>query len=86
MVVIKERTVCGIEQMILQQESFAPDVGWFTQKPRALNREQLNGLKILLTGRASVMTSAKRPTRNYRQTPAELACEEECVLSFTRAS
>ena len=54
MVAARTRPGCGsrTEQLVLKQESLS-DVGWFTQTELAIEPEQLDGLKVLLTGSAA---------------------------------
>ena len=62
------RLVIAVEQepeagsrLVLRQESFADDVGWFVQSRIAVEPEQVAGLKMALSGQASVKRLARAP-------------------------
>lgn len=61
-----ERLVIALEQpegdasrIVLRQESFSDDVGWFVQSRVVVEAEQIAGLKMTLTG--SAMRPIQRP-------------------------
>lgn len=54
--------------LILRQESFSDDVGWFVQSRVALEPEQIPGLKMTLTGGVARQMQSTSATR----TPAIL--------------
>lgn len=85
LMVIRESGENG-DQLVLQQESFAHDVGWFTQSRVCVTQDQLCGLKVLLTGRASALAAPKPYNRNnYQSVACEEASADECILSFPQA-
>jgi hypothetical protein len=75
----------GCEQLVLQQESFAHDVGWFTQSRVCITEDQLCGLKVLLTGRGSALATPKPFSRSNYQSACEKVSSDECILSFPQA-
>lgn len=56
-----EQDAC--DRLVLRQESFSSDVGWFVQSRIAVEPEQIPGLKTLLTGQL-----VKQPLRARRMT------------------
>lgn len=44
---------------ILQQESYSDDIGWFVQSRISVSSQQLQGLKVLLTGTVRNLLDAK---------------------------
>lgn len=62
------RLVIAVEQepeagsrLVLRQESFADDVGWFVQSRIAIEPEQVAGLRMALSGQESVSRLARAP-------------------------
>lgn len=45
--------IAGSSKLVLRQETFSPDVGWFVQSCVAVEPEQLPGLKMALTSTAT---------------------------------
>ncbi|MEZ6087845.1 MAG: hypothetical protein R3C05_07450 [Pirellulaceae bacterium] len=69
------------DRLVLRQETFSSDIGWFTQSTLPIEPEQLAGLTMTLTGGA---------VRNVRETqrsqPQSVASTEAVdVLSFREA-
>lgn len=75
----------GSDQLVLQQESFSKDVGWFTQSRVCITQDQLCGLKVLLTGRASALATPKAYSRDSFRNAHEEMEADECILSFPQA-
>jgi len=78
-----QRLVVAVEQeegsssrLVLRQESFSEDVGWFVQSRIAVEPEQIPGLKMSLTGQA--LKPMQPPTRLVTPMPA--------ILSFHRSA
>ncbi len=84
--VIRERNSDGSEQMVLQQESYAKDVGWYLQSCVSITTEQLCGLKLLLTGRAASMTVQRKSLTAAQGQPEMLPEDDEHILVFPKAS
>ncbi|QDT05541.1 hypothetical protein K227x_39420 [Rubripirellula lacrimiformis] len=66
----------GGDRMMLRQESYSPDVGWFTQSCLPIQPEQMAGLKAALTGNSA--RNLHRPSRSH--------FEASPVLSFCEAA
>lgn len=84
LMVIRESSQDG-ECLVLQQESFAPDVGWFTQSRVSITHDQLCGLKVLLTGRAASLATPAQITRKSYLLSQEDVSAEDSILSFPQA-
>ncbi len=72
-----QRLVIAVEQetgrssrLVLRQESYSPDVGWFVQSRVAVEPEQVAGLKMSLTG--SPVRRLQPPARQVPRVPAIL--------------
>ena len=76
LVIAVEHCEQGASRLVLRQESFSEDVGWFVQSRIAVEPEQIPGLKMSLTGQ--VMKEIQPSARAVRQAPA--------ILSFDRAA
>ena len=76
LVIVMEQSEQGSSRLVLRQESFSEDVGWFLQSRIAVEPEQIPGLKMSLTGQ--VMREIQPAARAIRSAPA--------ILSFDRAS
>lgn len=50
LVLVQTTTICGLEHLLLRQETHAPDVGWFVQNQVAIEPEQVAALKMTLSG------------------------------------
>ena len=69
--VIAMETQEGAEgRLVLRQESFSDDVGWFVQSRIAVEAEQIPGLKMSLTGQ--VLKPRKHQPRSVSSVPAIL--------------
>ena len=53
LVIALERSAASSDRLVVRQESFSTDVGWFVQSRVSIEPEQLAGLKAALTGSAS---------------------------------
>ncbi|WP_417732470.1 hypothetical protein [Rosistilla oblonga] len=76
LVVAIQRCEGDVDRLVLRQESFSQDVGWFTQSSMAIEPEQLPGLKMALT--SNTARKLQRPSRSGGASPA--------VLSFSEAA
>jgi len=72
-----QRLVIAVEQeadegsrLVLRQESFSDDVGWFIQSRVTVEPEQIAGLKMSLTG--SGLRKIQPPARDVPRVPAIL--------------
>ncbi len=65
-------------QLVLVQESFAADVGWFPQSRVVLQADQLGPLKMLFSGRAILGILRQLPA-------ADSADIEPAVFAFPQA-
>lgn len=64
-------------RLVLRQETFAEDVGWFVQSCVAIEPEQVAGLKMALSGPQSQRRQGKRKNATLSRVPA--------ILSFNGA-
>lgn len=76
LVVAIQRCDAGADRLVLRQETFSQDVGWFAQSCIAIEPEQLPGLKMALT--SNTARKLQRPSRAHGGSPA--------VLSFSEAA
>ncbi|QDS87977.1 hypothetical protein EC9_21620 [Rosistilla ulvae] len=76
LVVAIQRCDGDADRLVLRQETFSQDVGWFTQSCIAIEPEQLPGLKMALT--SNTARKLQRPCRSGGASPA--------VLSFSEAA
>lgn len=77
--VIEQQAETDGSQLVLVQESFAADVGWFPQSRVVVQADQLAALKALLSGRAV--------SRILSQSTRVDACDAEPVVyAFPQAS
>lgn len=49
LVLVKTSTMCGLNHLVLRQETHSPDVGWFTQSCVVIEPNQVAGLKMTLS-------------------------------------
>jgi hypothetical protein len=75
------RLVVAVEQeenspsrLVLRQETFSEDVGWFVQSRVAIEPEQIPGLKMSLTGQA--MRRIEPPAREVPPVPSILSFDD----------
>lgn len=62
LVIAAEKTLCGLEQLIIRRETFEPQVGWFCQSQVAIEPDQLASLKLLFSsGRVEQAVKPKMP-------------------------
>ena len=80
-----QRLVVAIEQegdaesrLVLRQESFSEDVGWFVQSRVAIEPEQVAGLKMCLTGQVMRQIPSSATAKTAQNRPR--------ILRFDRAS
>ena len=81
LVVVIEQVGDGPSGLVLRQETFAPDVGWFVQSQLPIEPCQVTGLKMALASRSAKPVS-KRPTPITKQA-SELVTAK--VLPFGNA-
>ena len=62
--------MCGLEHLVLRQETYAADVGWFVQNQVALEADQVAGLKMSLSTTASARSGGLPGTSSRGQSPA----------------
>ena len=62
LVLARTTTMCGLEHLVLRQETHAPDVGWFIQNQVAIEPAQVAALKMTLSPAASRSTPPVRRT------------------------
>ena len=70
LVIAVEQQEAGPSRLVLRQESFSEDVGWFVQSRIAVEPEQIAGLKMSLTGQA--LKQIQPPARSIPPVPAIL--------------
>lgn len=80
------RLVIAVEQeegpqsrLVLRQETFSDDVGWFVQSRIAVEPEQIAGLKMSLTGHS--MKRLQPAPRNTPRVPAILRFDDVAATS-----
>ncbi|KAA1261766.1 hypothetical protein LF1_43260 [Rubripirellula obstinata] len=67
-------TLCGLEHLVLRQETHSADIGWFVQSSVAIEPAQVAGLKMTLSP-ASVTGTTRRETADP-DAPAILRFEQ----------
>ena len=79
----ENRLVVAIEQesnassrLVLRQETYSDDVGWFVQSRICVEPEQVAGLKMALTGQSQA--KAHRQTSKISRLPAILRFDGAC--------
>lgn len=60
-------------RLVLRQETFAEDVGWFVQSRVAIEPEQVAGLKMALSGPQTQRTQERRKESSLSSVPAILS-------------
>ena len=70
LVIVVEQETDESSRLVLRQESFSDDVGWFAQSRVAIEPEQIAGLKMSLTG--SGLRKIQPPAREVPRVPAIL--------------
>ncbi len=74
LVIAIEQRTDGDRVLVLRQETYSPDVGWFVQSCVAIEPEQLPGLKMALT--SGVTRKLQSPAREVSRA---------AVLSFSES-
>lgn len=59
-------------RLVLRQETFAEDVGWFVQSCVAINPEQVAGLKMALSAQSAACDRVKPSESSLARVPAIL--------------
>ncbi|WP_146518520.1 hypothetical protein [Stieleria varia] len=80
---VQTETICGLRHLVLRQESYSPDVGWFTQSCVVIEPEQVAALKMTLSPQQlgangqGMKASVARPSRPQSSTaPTTLRLHE----------
>ena len=81
LVIAVERTLCGLEQLILRRETYEPQVGWFCQSQIAVEPDQLASLKLLLTS-GRVQQAVKPKAAAMSKSLAPLESDEPQIYRF----
>lgn len=79
LVVAIETTMCGYQHMVLRQETHQEDVGWFVQSQIAIEPNQAQGMKALLTSKS---TAELLPPAVADR---DVVCGEPQILAFPAA-
>ena len=69
LVVAIERKGEAESRLVLRQESFSEDVGWFVQSRVAIEPEQVAGLKMCLTGQVIRQMPSAGAAKAVQSTP-----------------
>ncbi len=84
--------MCGLEHMVLRQESHSPDVGWFVQNQVAIEPGQVAGLKMTLSPALATRGAAASGSNSARLSRAaqasnryQAATESPVLLKFEAA-
>ncbi len=86
LVLAQASTICGLEHMILRQETYSPDVGWFVQNQVAIEPGQVAALKMTLSpamvnrGGATANANAARISRVAKAADRHAQSAESPVL------
>ena len=83
----QRRLVIAVEQvgdsvasrLVLRQETFAEDVGWFVQSSVAIEPEQVAGLKMALSAQSTAGGFSEPPESSLSRVPAILRFEGATV-------
>lgn len=92
LVLVRTKTICGLEHLVLRQETHSPDVGWFVQNQVAIEPGQVAGLKMTLTAAGTPATSSARAgiDRNANLAPCGKSsprpASSPVILQFEAAS
>jgi hypothetical protein len=78
LVLVRCTTICGLEHLVLRQETHSADVGWFVQSCVAIEPGQVAGLKMTLSSATSQSTKIIRNGSNSETRPV--------ILRFDQAS
>lgn len=85
LVIAVEKTLCGLEQLILRRETYEPQVGWFCQSQIAVEPDQLASLKLLLSTQR-VQQAVKPKGSAYSPLSGLSGSEEPVIYRFPVAS
>lgn len=69
-------TLCGLQHLVLRQETHTPDIGWFVQSSVAIEPAQIAGLKMTLSPASVQGNCQKRQETADQDRPAILRFEQ----------
>ena len=90
LVLVRTRTICGLEHLVLRQETHSPDVGWFVQNQVAIEPGQVAALKMTLSPSGTKLNGTGNAPRNTRPAAkaknASPSANAPVLLQFEAAS
>ena len=72
-IAVQQEEGCGSSRLVLRQESYADDVGWFVQSCVAVEPEQVAGLKMALSTQSTRRLTSDRARSGLSRVPAILS-------------
>ena len=72
-IAIQQEEGHAASRLVLRQETYADDVGWFVQSCVAIEPEQVAGLKMALSSQAATRVKADRLHSGLSRVPAILS-------------
>ena len=86
LVLVHTATMCGLEHLMLRQETHSSDVGWFIQSSVAIEPGQVAALKMTLSPNSLAKANSPSASSGLRAPSARHEhCAEACVLPFAEA-
>ena len=74
-IAVQQDTGEASSRLVLRQETYADDVGWFVQSFVAIEPEQVAGLKMALSAQATGRTRMRRRSDKLSRVPAILSLD-----------
>lgn len=72
-IAVQQEEEQGSSRLVLRQESYADDVGWFVQSCVAIEPEQVAGLKMALSSQSATRLKTDRFDSGLSRVPAILS-------------
>ncbi len=72
-IAVQQEEGCVSSRLVLRQESYADDVGWFVQSYVAIEPEQVAGLKMALSSQSASRVTPDRARSGLSRVPAILS-------------
>ena len=74
-IAVQQDEGCVSSRLVLRQETYSDDVGWFVQSWVAIEPEQVAGLKMALSSQSPGRLSSKRARSGLSRVPAILSLD-----------
>ena len=71
-IAVQQEEGCVSSRLVLRQETYSDDVGWFVQSCVAIEPEQVAGLKMALSSQSTRRFTSKRARSGLARVPAIL--------------